>query len=572
MEEEVRGVLKGIDYKNPLALYRGWKIRRIVDYLNGKGSKIPLNLAIDTFYVFYLPVPMISEDADPTSRNYQVIKSLIKSPSLYSVKSRTLIDPFMSGLAASVFLAEYKTLEETVQKTRSSAPSESAVDKREASEVRNIVEKAIVSTMVDIEHVRRVRSIMEGLEPGRVSQLSFEEYGPELLKLARNTDVRRILKVIEGLKPWELGLKRKSERHKHGEIGGYELGRDIERLTPSARVLPEELFFLRFLSSRLLLYEKRVEESLGPIYVLLDKCLDAEALVEAASGDRKAIKNIEVGEEVASVAFTRDGKPFLSRARVVKVFRDFKDLYALKTGEEVIKASSNHLVPVLERGSLVLKPVRDIRPGDFLYVYDARSPDGEGFKPKRVVEKVYAGAGEVYDLRLDRDHLFIANSFVVHNSGSMDGVKMTWAKAVALGLYVRAVREHREFYIRFFDSQPYPLIKVSRRPKAKEVVELMNYIARIKGNGGTDISRALITATTDIRTGSSGEASDIVLITDGVDRIAEQHVLYNLKKAGANLYSVMIMGENSSLKKVSTRYFSVERLGRTSALKIIEVK
>ncbi|MGB9828028.1 MAG: hypothetical protein ACPLSM_05870 [Thermosphaera sp.] len=568
MENETRGVLKGIDYQNPLTVYRGEKIRRIIDFLGGKGGEIPLELAIDTFYVFYLPFPVVSEDADPSSRNYQVVKYLMKSPSLHIIKGKTLIDPFMSGLAASIFLAEYESLEE-VQRSKHPQITEPGGESVEASEVRRIVEKAIVNTMMDIEHVRRLKSVIEGLEPGSISQLSFEEYGPELLRLARNTDVRRILELIQGLKPWELGLKKKSERHKHGEIGGYELGRDIERLTPSSRILPDELFYLRFLTSRLLLYEKRVEESLGPIYVLLDKCLHGDTLVEMSIGRLKTLREIRVGDEVFSAQVIGNGAPRVSTAEVAEVVIDVKPVYGLKTEAGVLKVSGNHIIPVAENASTVLKQASEIRPGELLYAYDQRS---DGFKPVRVLEKAMLNVEKVYDLRLVKDHFFTANSILVHNSGSMDGVKITWAKAVALGLYIRAVREHREFYIRFFDSQPYPLIRVGRRPKAREVVELMNYIARVKGSGGTDISRALITASTDIRTGASGEASDIVLITDGVDRIAEQHVSYNLKRVGASLYSVMIMGENPSLKKVSAKYFSVAKLGRSSALKIIEIR
>lgn len=568
MEKQIRGVLKGIDYQNPLTVYRGEKIRRIIDFLGGKGGKIPLELAIDTFYVFYLPLPVMSEEADPSNRNYQVLKYLMKSPGLHSIKGKTLIDPFMSGLAASVFLAEYESLEE-VQRSKHPRSAESSGESKEESEVRRIVEKAVVNTMIDIEHVRRLKSVMEGLEPGSISQLSFEEYGPELLRLARNTDVRKILELIEGLKPWELGLKKKSERHKHGEIGGYELGRDVERLTPSSRILPDELFYLRFLTSRLLLYEKRVEESLGPIYVLLDKCLHGDTLVELSTGRLKPLREIRVGDEVVSAQFTGNGDPRVSSAMVVELVEDVKPVYGLRTEAGVVKASGNHIIPVSENASTVLKYASEIRPGELLYAYDRK---GDGFKPVRLLEKTLLGVEKVYDVRLDRDHFFTANSILVHNSGSMDGVKMTWAKAVALGLYIRAIREHREFYIRFFDSQPYPLIKVGRRPRAREVVDLMNYIAKVKGSGGTDISRALITASTDIRTGASGETSDIVLITDGVDRIAEQHVSYNLKRAGASLYSVMIMGENPSLKKVSAKYFSVAKLGRSSALKIIEVR
>ena len=98
----------------------------------------------------------------------------------------------------------------------------------------------------------------------------------------------------------------------------------------------------------------------------------------------------------------------------------------------------------------------------------------------------------------------------------------------------------------------------------------MDYIASVKGSGGTDISRALMLACNDIRLGVTRNVSEIILITDGVDRIAEQLVLHNLKKANARLISVMIFGENRSLKRLSTKYFSVKKLGSNEILKIVE--
>ena len=135
---------------------------------------------------------------------------------------------------------------------------------------------------------------------------------------------------------------------------------------------------------------------------------------------------------------------------------------------------------------------------------------------------------------------------------------------------MRAVKEHRKFYFRFFDSVPYPLAKIDKKPKAKQVLKLLEYIARVKGSGGTDISRAIILATNDIRSGIVRETSDIVLITDGVDRIAEQLVAYNLKKSKARLITVMILGDNKSLRKISLKYFTVTKLSKEDMLQVVE--
>ena len=60
----------------------------------------------------------------------------------------------------------------------------------------------------------------------------------------------------------------------------------------------------------------------------------------------------------------------------------------------------------------------------------------------------------------------------------MDGEKIKWAKATALALLMKARKEKRVFIMRFFDTTPYSMIKISRRAKMSEVVRLMDYISR----------------------------------------------------------------------------------------------
>ncbi|AFL66733.1 vWA domain-containing protein [Desulfurococcus amylolyticus] len=421
--ENKEGYLRGVDYGDPVVRYRGGKIKRLAELFAGRKLGISNEFAADIFYLFYLPVPLLREDDPGGGEEYRVLRALKDSPNFPIVKSRTIMDSFISSIAASVFLSEVKLLEEVAGKSKVESGQ---MDVNENTEVSRIVEKALTTVNIDIENVKKLKSIVEGLEPGSTSQLSLDEDVAEVLKLARDIDVKRILEMLKGLKPWELGVEKKKRRFKHGEIAGYEYGRDLERIVPSNLILPSEVFYTRFAQRKLLLYEKVVEESLGPMYVLLDK------------------------------------------------------------------------------------------------------------------------------------------------SGSMDGVKITWGKAVAISLYLKAVKTHREFYLRFFDSQPYPLYRIGRIYKPSEVLKLLDYIARVKGAGGTDISRAIITACTDIRTGSIGRESDIILITDGVDRIAENMVRYNLKKTDSRLITVMIMGDNENLRNISYKYLKIEKLDKAGMLRVVE--
>jgi len=109
-----------------------------------------------------------------------------------------------------------------------------------------------------------------------------------------------------------------------------------------------------------------------------------------------------------------------------------------------------------------------------------------------------------------------------------------WAKAVALALYNRARKEGRNFHLRFFDNIPYPLIKVMKNVKGRDVLRMVEYIAKVRGGGGTDISRSLISACEDIKEGSVKGVSEIVLLTDGEDKIAESAVRRSLKDCRRN--------------------------------------
>ncbi|RLG83799.1 MAG: hypothetical protein DRO40_03420 [Thermoprotei archaeon] len=432
MEKFNRGVLKSINYNDPVVKYRGSKVLRLVSILSNK-KKVDLDIytAIDIFYTFYLPYPIMDDPKNiPQNKivSYKIIDSMLRSAYIHDLRSRTVADNLLSSVAAGVFITELQNQFEKLKENNRSLQSheKGEVNDNIGDSIKKNVERAMAIAMSDVENVKNLRNLVEGEQPGTVSMMAYEEYTPQLIRLARNTEVKKVLELLVGIKPWTISISRKTQRYKHGEITGYELGKDIERIVTSTLALPDELFYLRLLEGKLLLYQKVLTQSLGPLYCLLDK------------------------------------------------------------------------------------------------------------------------------------------------SGSMDGIKMTWAKAVVLSLYMRAVKEHREFYFRFFDSVPYPLAKIDKKPKARQVLKLLEYIARVKGSGGTDISRAIILAANDIRSGIVKETSDIVLITDGVDRIAEQLVTYNLKKSRARLITVMILGDNKSLRKISAKYFIATKLSKEDMLQVVE--
>jgi uncharacterized protein with von Willebrand factor type A (vWA) domain len=101
-------------------------------------------------------------------------------------------------------------------------------------------------------------------------------------------------------------------------------------------------------------------------------------------------------------------------------------------------------------------------------------------------------------------------------------------------------------------------------------MKLIEYIAMVKNGGGTDISKALITACNDIAKLRSKELSEVILITDGEDRIARSLVKKALQHVKTRLITVMIMGENEDLRNVSGEYFKVIKLSEKDILSVIK--
>lgn len=177
------------------------------------------------------------------------------------------------------------------------------------------------------------------------------------------------------------------------------------------------------------------------------------------------------------------------------------------------------------------------------------------------------GMTKVYDIVLEKDHHFIADGYVVHNSGSMHGEKTIWARSVAMALYRMSMTKKRRYFLRFFDTRVYPPDTPLNDPE-----DIVDAILKVKSNGGTDITNAISTALRDLmERGLSEYTNTIVIITDGEDVV--QDLSRELKKANASLISVMIQGDNETLKALSDQYMKAElsEIGGAKLLKIVEV-
>ena len=160
---------------------------------------------------------------------------------------------------------------------------------------------------------------------------------------------------------------------------------------------------------------------------------------------------------------------------------------------------------------------------------------------------------------------------LLDKSGSMSGHKINWARAVALALLIKSRSSGRRFYVRFFDSIVYGLKTASRRSRSREIMELVKYLATVRASGGTNITAAVAKAVEDIKKREVRGVGDIVLITDGEDKLSTHIMSSILGSANVNLHSVMISGHNPTLRSISTSYMSVERLDEDDALKVVKL-
>ncbi|MEM0068452.1 MAG: VWA domain-containing protein [Saccharolobus sp.] len=451
MSEE-EGVLRGIDYRDPLVKYRGERISYTLKKLLGKDVQVNESFLVDTYYVHYLPLPVTkgkSEIKQNQNIMYSLIDSILSSDIVLKNREYSIVNSAVS-LALTVsyvqnLIEELERIKKTSQSMEERESAEQILNSlmkggspKEGNEQKNVNqqsmekvlkqanEKAISKAIEDANAVRSMQKIVGGNSAGTGSALTFEGEIHEVLRLARNTEVKRLLEFLSGAPKLGSITKRRTVRFSKGELYGYEEGSDIERIVYSELALPDVLFNLKLAEGQLLLYQKQIKETLGPIYLLLDK------------------------------------------------------------------------------------------------------------------------------------------------SGSMDGEKILWAKAVALALYTRARRENRDFFLRFFDNIPYPLIKVQKNAKSKDVIKMIEYIGKIRGGGGTDISRSIISACEDIKEGHVKGVSEIILLTDGEDKIAETTVRRSLKEANSQLISVMIRGDNADLRRVADRYLVAYKLDHEDLLKVVE--
>lgn len=156
---------------------------------------------------------------------------------------------------------------------------------------------------------------------------------------------------------------------------------------------------------------------------------------------------------------------------------------------------------------------------------------------------------------------------LIDSSGSMNGSRDTWAKAVGIALLNIAARQKRDFYGIIFSSGYDPL-KEFYFPKGLGAPNDVLDFAEFFYGGGTDFERPLTRAVEVLETQFNDEGSqkgDIVMITDGecytTDEFKEAYRA-SKEQTGFRTYSCLIGSYGSELQALSDEVYNITELAR----------
>jgi len=154
-------------------------------------------------------------------------------------------------------------------------------------------------------------------------------------------------------------------------------------------------------------------------------------------------------------------------------------------------------------------------------------------------------------------------------SGSMQGRKDIWAKAVALALLRIAQKQKRTFAMIHYDNR---VNRVDKFGKKADPIAIMDAITHFTG-GGTDFEQPLNEAFQIISQESEYKKADIVFICDGEAGVSPEFIkLFNAgkKKAGFQVISVLIdCGSDSTCRQFSDKVIHVNGGDDEEALNVM---
>ncbi|HIQ03856.1 MAG TPA: VWA domain-containing protein [Desulfurococcales archaeon] len=303
---KLEGALEDVDYSSSIIEYRAQRLRKT--YRKLYGEDVNPSIAIDVFYTWYLPQPVVKSRVKPKLVYNKIIVSKLMSLEDYDkLKYNTMVDVAASFSYTIVFLKKlidllkrelFKAIESeseskvrmlrsilnhitlgessdnTMESLNERLKTEGIEDPHNLSKVlEQLVPKAHEKARQVAENIRELKSIAGGNAAGtQADVLTMGEFLEEAIKLAESSDVTEILKLVRGLTDkTPVLLKHETVEHKYGIYDGITIGRDISRILPRELALPADVFYKKYVDGELLLRRRISTSEKGPLYVLIDK-------------------------------------------------------------------------------------------------------------------------------------------------------------------------------------------------------------------------------------------------------------------------------------------------------------
>lgn len=137
------------------------------------------------------------------------------------------------------------------------------------------------------------------------------------------------------------------------------------------------------------------------------RCLHEDTFVHLADGTYKAIKDITIGEQV--VSYQTDSSIVNSNTVTNKWYSGEKEVFKISlSNDSILEVTKEH--PVLVEGNTYLSLEEGLDVGYNVYTYTE-----DKVVLASILSIVNIGIHKTYDIEVENDHNFIANTVIVHN-------------------------------------------------------------------------------------------------------------------------------------------------------------
>ncbi len=125
------GMLRGVDYEDPIVKFRGERILYTLKKVSGREMQLDPSFLVDTFYIHYLPLPLMSTKSDvPEDKGvmYSLLNSIVSSDLVIKNREYSIAN---SAVSVALTVSYMQHLIEELEKIKRTSQSQ---EERDAAE------------------------------------------------------------------------------------------------------------------------------------------------------------------------------------------------------------------------------------------------------------------------------------------------------------------------------------------------------------------------------------------------------------------------------------------------------